>query len=36
MSRRGLHVTTHPGGWQVKAAGAGRASHIHETKAAAV
>ena len=36
MTRKTYHVTTHRYGWQVKAAGAQRASSVESTKAEAV
>ena len=36
MSRKRIHVTSHPDGWQVKREGGKRASSVHRTKDAAV
>jgi uncharacterized protein DUF2188 len=36
MSRKRIHVTSHPNGWQVKPQGGTRASSVHSTKDAAV
>ena len=36
MSRKTIHVSKHPAGWQVKKEGGKRASSVHRTKDAAV
>lgn len=36
MSKRNQHVVPHQGGWAVRGAGAGRATAVHDTQAAAI